>query len=82
MTVRLAEDGTIVLEGGCPVEEAEMLQQLFLRHPAARIEWRNCNYAHTAVLQMLLAVKPEISSPPKSAFLRDWVYPILSRSGI
>lgn len=81
MTVRLAEDGTIALEGDCPVEEAEMLQKLFLRYPAARIDWRRCNYAHTAVLQVLLAVKPEISGPPRSAFLQDWIHPILSRSG-
>jgi hypothetical protein len=54
---------------------------LFLRYPAARIDWRRCNYAHTAVLQVLLAVKPEISGPPCSAFLQDWIHPILSRSG-
>ena len=80
MTVRLASDGGIVLDGLCPVEDAEALQQLQVRHPAARVDWSSCEQAHTAVLQVLLAARPEICGLTRSAFLRDWILPILSRS--
>ena len=80
MTVRLASDGVIVLDGVCPVEDAEALQQLLMRHPSARVDWSSCERAHTAVLQVLLAARPEVCGPTRSAFLRDWILPILSRS--
>ena len=80
MTVRLAPDGGIVLEGVCPVEDAEPLQQLLVRHPSAPVDWSGCEQAHTAVLQVLMVAKPKVCGSARSAFLRDWVSPILSRS--
>ena len=47
MTVRLF-DGAIVLEGACPVEDAEPLQSLLLQYPEAAVDWRACDAAHTA----------------------------------
>ena len=63
-----------------PVDDAEPLQQLLLKNPAARVDWRGCEYAHTAIVQLLLVAKPELSGPPGTAFLQDWIGPILSRS--
>jgi len=80
MTVRLASDGGIVLDGLCPVEDAEALQQLLMRHPSACVDWSGCEQAHTAVLQVLMVARPEVCGPPRSAFLQDWMFPILSRS--
>jgi hypothetical protein len=71
MTVRLGSDGAIVLEGVCPVEDAEPLQHLLLKHPGADVDWRDCDQAHTAVLQVLLVARPRISGPSIAKFLHD-----------
>ena len=80
MTVRLVSDGRIMLEGVCPVDDAEPLQQLLIRHPSADVDWSGCEQAHTAVLQVLMAVEPKIRGSARSAFLQDWILPILTRS--
>jgi hypothetical protein len=78
MTVHAAEDGTIVLTGNCPVEDAEALVRLLLTDPAAEIDWSACDHAHTAVVQVLLACGRTIRGPPQSIFLSDWVEPLLA----
>ena len=80
MTVRLMADGGIMLAGACAVDDAEPLLQLLRRHPSASVDWSGCEQAHTAVLQVLMAARPKICGPTRSAFLRDWILPILSRS--
>jgi len=78
MTVRVADDGAIVLEGVCPAEDAEALAGFLLLDPAASVDWRGCDNVHTAVVQVLLAARPAMLGPPRSSFLRDWVAPVLS----
>ena len=80
MTVRVAADGGIVLEGRCPVEDAEALQLFLIRHPSAQVDWSGCEQAHTAVLQVLMAARPQICGSARSEFLQDRVFPIVSRS--
>ena len=77
MTIRLAADGTIELEGVCPLEEAEKLQQYLIADPQAAVDWRSCAAAHASVIQILFAVKPVLRGPAGSAFLRDHVEPHL-----
>ncbi len=77
MTVRLADDGAIRLEGDCPAEDAETLARFLLLDPSAIVDWRNCEKAHTAVIQVLLAARPATTGPPRSAFLSDWVAPLI-----
>jgi hypothetical protein len=77
MTVRLAAHGDIVLEGTCPSEDAETLLQHLAATPTARVDLRACEFAHTAVIQVLLAAHTELMGPPAGAALRDWVYPVL-----
>ena len=55
MSVRRHEDGTILLEGHCPVEDAEPLLQLLQATPKVPVDWRQCIHLHTAVLQVILA---------------------------
>src|SRR6185369_7329494 len=57
MTVRLAQDGTIELEGVCPIEDAEALQRYLIADPQAGVDWRSCAAAHAALVQILLAAK-------------------------
>jgi hypothetical protein len=78
MTVHVAEDGTIVLKGTCPVEDADALVQLLLADSTAEIDWSACDQAHTAVVQVLLASRRATRGPPRTRFLRDWVEPLLA----
>ncbi len=77
MTVRVAVDGTIVLEGACPIEDAEPLLQCLLRTPDAAVDWRGCHFVHTAVIQILLAAAPTIRGPSNIPFLHRWIEPVL-----
>ena len=80
MTVQIAAGGCIELVGACPGEDAEPLLQLLLADRGATVDWRDCRGAHTAVVQVLMAVRPELLGPPADARLRDWVAPALSYS--
>lgn len=80
MTVRLAEDATLRLEGNCPMEDAEVLLWHLLESPGATVDWRACERLHTAVVQVLLASGAPLLGPPAGAFLRHWLEPILLAS--
>jgi hypothetical protein len=75
MTVRPAGDRRILLEGKCPAEDAETLLRLLSLDPASAVDWRGCQGAHTAVLQVLLAARPELIGPPRASFLARWLSP-------
>lgn len=78
MTVRMAAGGCIELCGTCPSADAEPLLQLLLADPGATVDWRDCQGAHTAVVQVLMAVKPKLLGPPADARLEDWVAPVIA----
>ena len=80
MTVRIATDGTIGLDGVCPIEDAEKLQQYLIADPQARVDWSSCDAAHTSVIQILLAARPPLRGPPAGDFLRNHVAPLLTIS--
>ena len=74
MSVRRGDDGaTIVLDGRCLVEEAEPLLQFLQASPAARLDWRQCTHLHTAVLQVILAARPQLIGPCGDAWVQRWV---------
>lgn len=77
MTVRLTADGDIRLEGICPIDDAEPLLRLLLSNRGARVDWRACEQAHAAVIQLLLAAGPPMVGPPANGFLQAWVAPLL-----
>ena len=70
MTVAM-QAGTIVLEGHCASGDAEELLQLLLAAPSADVDWRACEGAHTAVVQVLLAARRPLRGPPRSAILQS-----------
>jgi hypothetical protein len=80
MTITIAPNGTIELRGACPVEEAEELLQHLLTTPNATVDWRACESAHTAVIQVLLVAKSIPIGPPTGRFLRDHVELQLTRA--
>lgn len=78
MTVRIATSGCIELVGACPGEDAEPLLQFLLADRAATVDWRGCRGAHTAVVQVLMAVAPKLLGPPADERLKDWVAPAMT----
>ena len=80
MSVYVAADGIIALEGICPIEDAETLQGLIEAAPGATVDWRACDQAHTAVIQVLLASRSPLQGPPRGDFLRAHVDAVLGRA--
>jgi hypothetical protein len=80
MTVRSTADGAIELSGRCGVEDAEALQRQLLAAPRSTVEWSNCEQLHSAVIQVLLAGKPQVLGSPSNAFLRAHIAPLVQRA--
>jgi hypothetical protein len=78
MTVRAGGDGLIELVGTCAGTDAEPLLQLLLATPEATVDWRDCQGAHTAVVQVLLAAKPRLLGPAADARLQEWAAPAIA----
>ena len=82
MTVRLADDGTILLLGDCPADDADVLLQMQLANPDAAVDWRPCRSAHAAVIQVLLVSGCMPVGPPQSEFLNTMIAAALARNRV
>jgi hypothetical protein len=80
MTVVLHDLNTIRLIGACPADDGETLLQHVLANPKAQIDWRGCESAHAAVIQVLLVSRRRLLGPPAGEFLRRFVAAALDRS--
>ena len=72
MTIRRGDDGVIVLDGECPVEDAETLLQLLQAQPKGPVDWSACTRVHTAVLQVLMAAAAPVRGECGDAFVARW----------
>ena len=72
MSVRRDDSGAIVLDGVCPVEDAEPLLRMLLTTPAAGLDWTRCSQLHTAVLQVILAAGVPVG-PCGDAWVGQWI---------
>jgi hypothetical protein len=72
MTIRRGDDGVIMLDGECPVEDAETLLQLLQAHPKGPVDWSACTRLHTAVLQVLMATAAPVRGACGDAFVARW----------
>jgi hypothetical protein len=81
MTVRRGDNSTIVLDGVCPVEDAEPLLQMLQATPAAEVDWRHCRQLHTAVLQLVLASGKAAIGPCGDVWITQWLVPKLPQDG-
>ncbi len=77
MTIRFDGGTTVWLEGDCSVEDAEMLLSHLIAWPEITIDWRGCERAHTAIVQVLLAAGAQVRGPPAGIFLREHVESLL-----
>ncbi len=77
MSVRRDDTETIVLEGNCPVEDAEPLLQMLQATPAAACDWTRCSHVHTAVIQIVLAARPKLIGPCGDPWIDQWITAIV-----
>lgn len=71
MPINLVEyDGKsiIKLEGVVSIEEVDQLMELLRASPAPPLDLSGCEHLHTAALQLLLMLKPEIAARPAGNF--------------
>jgi hypothetical protein len=73
MTARIDDNGLILLEGECAIDDAGTLLELLLAKPEAEVDWSGCDRAHTAVVQVLLALRPRLIGRPKDPFLSNFI---------
>ncbi len=59
------------------VEEAEALLEWLLKNPKSKINLADCTHIHTSSLQVLMAIKPTVSAPPKDENLQLWLSTLL-----
>lgn len=76
MSVRRDDNGKVVLEGNCPVEDAEPLLQLLQSTPGASCDLTRCNHLHTAVVQVILAAQPALIGPSADPWVERWIVSI------
>jgi hypothetical protein len=73
------DNGVVVLEETCGVDEALPLLELLQTHLSAQVDMRKCTLLHSATLQVLMAAAPRIATLPEEAFLRLWLTPLFAR---
>jgi hypothetical protein len=64
-------------EGVCTVEDALPLLEFLTGSAAPEVDLSDCTHLHTALLQLLLAVRPEVAVSPVDPSLVRWVGPLL-----
>ena len=77
MSVTL-DGGVIRLAGAGRIEDAETLVALLQAHPGCLVDLAAAGQLHTAVVQVLLAFRPDLAGAPDDAFLAAWVMPLLA----
>lgn len=78
MSVHLDGD-RITLQGECRVEDAQPLLELLQTGRSRVVEISQVVSLHTAVFQVLLALRPPVAGQSQDPFLRDQLLPLLNR---
>jgi hypothetical protein len=75
VSVRRGEHGTIILAGTCTVEDAEPLLRMLQENSAVALDWTQCGFLHTAVLQVIFAARPALVGDCGDQWVRQWIQP-------
>jgi hypothetical protein len=67
----------IRLTGPCRVEDAETLLVLLQSDRMRPVDVAGATNLHAAVLQVLLAFRPNLVGSPHDAFIEQWLMPLL-----
>ncbi len=70
-------ESRVRFEAVCTVEDALPLLEFLKVSAAPEIDLSACTHLHTALLQLLLAARPRLASPPADPTLARWVAPLL-----
>jgi hypothetical protein len=62
----------------CTVEDALPLLEFLKGGEACEADLSACTFLHTALLQLLLTVRPRMGAPPADPSLARWVAPLLT----
>ncbi|MGF9758911.1 hypothetical protein AAII07_27295 [Microvirga sp. 0TCS3.31] len=79
MSARL-DGNVIVLEGACRVEDAEPLLGWLQADRGLIVDLTGAEHLHTAVLQVLIAMRPVLKGTARDAFIREWLTPAFSEA--
>jgi anti-anti-sigma regulatory factor len=79
MSVR-RDGNVIVLEGACRVEDAEPLLAWLQADRGLIVDLTGAEQLHTAVLQVLMAMRPTLKGTARDAFIREWLTPAFSEA--
>ncbi|MEO5333787.1 MAG: hypothetical protein H7839_17380 [Magnetococcus sp. YQC-5] len=74
-------DQEAILTATVAIEEAETLLAWLKEHGQGSVNVQGCQHLHTAVLQVLLALRPPLGEPPTDPFLKEHVWPLLQSDG-
>lgn len=78
MTIEVMPD-RIVLKGRCGVEEAEPMLAALLESPG-RVVVLEAERLHTALWQVLIALRPRVQGLPKDTFVMRHIMPLVLES--
>lgn len=71
-------ENAAVAEGAVNAEDALTLLEFLQSHRNAKVDLGSCGHVHTAVVQLLMAARPEIVALPREAFLSRWLSKVLA----
>lgn len=66
-----------VLEGHCEIEEAENLLAWLLENPQGKLNLKQLGHPHTALVQVMMAIRPQVSVFPEDENVSVWLQPLL-----
>jgi hypothetical protein len=79
--MNVLRDGSVVrLTGHCRVEDAEPLLAILQAADTRSVDLSEALSLHTAVVQILIAMRPEIRGTSPDPFTRTWIEPVLRQA--
>jgi len=72
MSIRFS-NRVVYLENECDADDAEPLLIWLREHPKGKVNLKNCQQLHTAVLQVLMAIGPGVTVMPLDQSLARWL---------
>ncbi|MTW18475.1 hypothetical protein GJ689_19935 [Rhodoplanes serenus] len=76
------DEGNVVFEGACMVEEALGLAEHWRAVPPGIADLSACTYLHTALVQVIAAAAPAEVVAPADPRLAHWIMPVLSPAAL
>ena len=72
---------TAQLQENVGVEEAEGLFDWLLKNPKGKLNLGNCQHLHSANLQVMMVLRPDVSVWPTDQELKSWLMAAMNSNG-